>query len=351
MFLFGINSANAAFDPLILLLLALFVDSVTGGFVNAQRLAWHPVNLATNWIRWCDRKLNRPHRPEMDRAMRGLAITLILVAAAAGFAWFVAWATQNIPLMWIFETALILMLIDQRGVHARVRRVAAAIAANDGERARTALEPLAPGRTARMDIHAVARTGIEACGRALARGVAAPVFWYVLFGFPGLLVFKLLSVMDEVVGHRTALHRAFGFTAARTNEILLYVPARLGGILVVLACLFVPTTSPKAALATMLRDAGKFRSTNFGWPIGAMAGALGVSLGGPRGIGGGISGGEQGSSEAPANEPWLGAGSARSSGLDIRRGLYLFAVACLINGFWLAALIVLRLFDGGPGWF
>ena len=78
------------------------------------------------------------------------------------------------------------------------------------------MAPLAPGRTARMDLHAVARSGIEGCGRALAAGVIGPVFWYLLFGFPGLLVFKLLSVMDLVVGHRTARHRASGF--ARSEE-------------------------------------------------------------------------------------------------------------------------------------
>ena len=325
---------------MILLLLALLVDSGTGGIVNRWRLAWHPVNLLAGLVGWCDRKMNREHRPEMDRAVRGLVVTLLLLGAAGCFAWSVAWATQNAPLIWIAETALILMLLDQRGVHARVRRAAKAITVNNTDQARLEMAPLAPGRTAAMDIHAVARTGIEGCARALAAGVLGPVFWYILFGFPGLLVFKLLSVMDLVIGHRTARHRAFGFTAARTNEILLFIPARLAGILVVLASLFVPTTNPKASLATMLCDAGKFRSRNLGWPISAMAGALGVSLGGDNGGGGDHSG-----------EPWLGAGSARASGIDVRRGLYIFAVACLINGLFLAALIVARLIDGGGEWF
>ena len=63
---------------------------------------------------------------------------------------------------------------------------------NNADQARLDMAPLAPGRTARMDLHAVARSGIEGCGRALAAGVIGPVFWYLLFGFPGLLVFKLL---------------------------------------------------------------------------------------------------------------------------------------------------------------
>jgi adenosylcobinamide-phosphate synthase len=335
MFLFAINSANGAFDPLILLLLALLLDIGIGGIVNRWRLAWHPVNLIQQLTGWLDRKLNREHRPEMDRAMRGLLATLLLLAIAAGFAWAVSWATQNVPLMWIFETALILLLLDQRAVHARVRRAAQAITNNEPEKARLEIAPLTSGLSATMDVHAVGRAGIEGCGRALAAGVAGPVFWYVLFGFPGLLVFKLLSVMDMVVGHRTARHRAFGFTAARTHDILMYIPARLAGFLVTVASLFVPTANPKAAFGVMVRDASKYRSTNFGWPVAAMAGALGVSLGGSRANSDGA--------------PWLGAGSARASGLDMRRGLYLFAVACLINGLGLAALVVLRLVDGSAG--
>lgn len=335
MFLFAITSANAAFDPLILLLLALLIDIGTGGVVNRWRLAWHPVNLMARLTGWLDRKLNREHRPEMDRAMRGLMATLLLLAIAGGFAWAVSWATLNLPLMWIFETVLILLLLDQRALHARVRRAAKAISANNTEAARLEIAPLTSGQGAPKEVHAIARAGIEGCGRALAAGVVGPVFWYVLFGFPGLMVFKLLSVMDQVVGHKTAEHRAFGFTAARTNDIVAYIPARLAGILAALASLFVPTTNPKAAFRVMVRDAGKYRSTNFGWPVGAMAGALGISLGGNRTNSG--------------SEKWLGAGSARASGLDMRRGLYIFAVACLINGAWLAALIVLRLLDGGGG--
>ena len=171
MFLFAINSANAAFDPLFLLLLALALDIGIGGIVNRWRLAWHPVNLIARLTGWLDRKLNREHRPEMDRAMRGLVATLLLLIIVAAIAWAVSWATRNLPLMWIFETAAILLLLDQRAVHARVRRAAIAISANEPERARLEIAPLVSGQGAQMDVHAIARAGIEACGRAMAAGV------------------------------------------------------------------------------------------------------------------------------------------------------------------------------------
>ena len=335
MFLFGIAGVGTAFDPLILLLLALILDIGTGAAVNRWRLSWHPVNVIGSIADWCDRKLNRAHRPEMDRAIRGLVAMLMLAATAAAIGWLIAWASLSVPLMWILETALILMLLDQRSVHARVRRAAVAIGANDTGKARQEIAPIASGGAESMDAHAVARAGIEGCGRALAAGVVGPVFWYVLFGFPGLLVLKLVSGMDRAVGHRTQEHRAFGFAAARTNHILLYLPARIAGVLIFIASLFVPTASPKEALDTMLHDAAKFRSSNLGWPVGAMAGALGIALGG-----------NSGGSGASAGSPWLGVGSPRASGRDIRRGIYLFAVACLLNSAWLAMLLAVRLIQG-----
>ena len=335
MFLFGIARADTAFDPLILLLLALILDIGAGTAVNRWRLTWHPANVMVSIANWCDRKLNRAHRPEIDRTMRGLLAMLLLVTTAAAIGWLIAWASLSVPLMWILETALILMLLDQRCVYARVRLAARAIGADDTGKARQEIAPIASSGTESMDAHAVARAGIEGCGRALAAGVVGPVFWYVLFGFPGFLVFKLVSEMDRAVGHRTQEHLAFGFAPARTNHILLYLPARIAGVLVFIASLFVPTASPKAALDTMLRDAAKFRSSNLGWPVGAMAGALGIALGG-----------NSSGSRTAAGSPWLGTGSPQASGLDVRRGIYLFSVACLLNSAWLSMLLAVRLIEG-----
>ncbi|MEE2761671.1 MAG: cobalamin biosynthesis protein [Pseudomonadota bacterium] len=335
MFLFGIAGAGTAFDPLILLLLALILDIGAGAAVNRWRLSWHPLNVIGSIANWCDRKLNRAHRPEMDRTIRGLIAMLLLVATAATIGWLIAWASLSVPLMWILETALILMLLDQSGVHARVRRAALAIGVNDTDKARQEIAPIASGDTESMDAHAVARAGLEGCGRALAAGVVAPVFWYALFGFPGLLVFRLVSEMDRIIGHRTQEYVAFGFAPAHTNHILLYLPARIAGLLVFIASLFVPTTSPRAALNTMLHEAAQFRSSNLHWPVGAMAGALGIALGG-NSVGNGTATGR----------PWLGAGSPRVTGLDLRRGIYLFAVACLLNSAWLAMLLAVRLIQG-----
>ena len=96
--------------------------------------------------------------------------------------------------------------------------------------------------------------------------------------------------------------------------------------------MFVPTVQPGRAAHAMLTGNGSFRARVMGWPLRVMAGALGLALAAPQRPGGG----------APPG-PWIDAGTARGSPLDVRRALFLFSVACLINGACVAALAVARL--------
>jgi adenosylcobinamide-phosphate synthase len=157
------------------------------------------------------------------------------------------------------------------------------------------------------------------------------VFWYVLFGFPGLLVYKAVNTMDSMIGYRSPRYRAFGMTAARLDDVLNLIPARLAGLFFVFASAFVPTAKPMQALKVMLRDPRFHRSLNAGWPEGAMAGALGLALAGPR----------QYASQT-VNDPWIGDGKTYAGPKDISRALYLYFVACLINAMWVAAIAMLR---------
>jgi adenosylcobinamide-phosphate synthase len=150
--------------------------------------------------------------------------------------------------------------------------------------------------------------------------VVAPVFWYVLFGFPGLLVYKAVNTMDSMIGHKSEKYKSFGFTAARLDDILNLIPARLAGLWIFIGSFFVPTSSPRKSLKVMVRDARKHRSPNAGWPEGAMAGALDLSLAGPRKY-----------REGQINDPWIGDGRARAIPKDIKRALQTYVAACIVN--------------------
>ncbi len=331
MFTFGLAGDVYGFDPLVLLLIALIVETAIGDARLLFKLVPHPVVLIGRLIDWFDGKLNRPERSEMDRAIRGALVVCIVVALCLGLGWAIAWLTQNHDFGWIVELFGLTALLAGRSLYDRVRAVALAL--------RLGLEPARSevghivGRDPRyLDEHGVSRAAIESAAENFCDGVVAPVFWYVLFGFPGILVYKAVNTMDSMIGHLTPKYRAFGMTAARLDDVLNLIPARLSGLFIALAAAFVPTASVGQALKVMLRDAGKHKSINAGWPEGAAAGALGLALAGPRKY-----------AELTVDDPWLGDGTAKATNKDIHRMLYLFVVASLINGMWVTALAIIRL--------
>jgi adenosylcobinamide-phosphate synthase len=172
-----------------------------------------------------------------------------------------------------------------------------------------------------LDAHGVARAAIESLAENFSDGVVAPVFWYLLLGLPGLFAYKMANTLDSMIGHRTPHYRAFGWAAARLDDVLNTVPAPLSGVLLAVAAVFATNGRPGHALAIMLRDGRKHRSPNAGWPESAMAGALGLALAGPRRY-----------AEGLVADPWLGDGRARAGVADIRRGLQLYRLACLLEG-------------------
>jgi adenosylcobinamide-phosphate synthase len=330
MFLFGLAKGPSGLDPLLLLLLALILDALLGPSLSSRHLSIHPLNSFAALVRWCDRKLNRERRSAATRAGRGALIVTILVVGAGAFGWLVAWASRHIPHGFLLELVAIVLLIDQRAVHEDVRRVGMALT-NDGiGTARERLDAVGGDGADRLDAHAVARTAIEIAARSFAYGVVAPAFWYAVFGLPGLCALRAAAVIDDVVGEPTERNRAFGFAAQRFNEAMLLIAAPIAGLLLLAASLFVPTARPARAARAMLGRAGPYRSRAMGWPVGAVAGALGLALAGPK-------------RGTYAREPWVGAGTAQATPLDVRRALFLFTVACLLNGTLVAGAALGRL--------
>ena len=332
MFLLGISGMTGGFDPLILLVLALVFEAIIGNISIFWKWAGSPSNLMRRYRAWCDHKLNRESRSEGDRAIRGGLAAFLLILFAGGFGWVVASLSQLIQGCWILEVLLLVLLIDQRATHTTIQKIGRALRNNELEVARRHLSILTYEVVDQMDAHNIARSGVVTCTNKLVKSVMAPVFWYVLFGLPGLLVYTSVTIMDEQAGNRTQEYRAFGFAAARLNDILLFVPARLAGLFVFIGSFFVPTASPGNALKMMLHYSGKHRSLNTGWPLSAMVGALNIALSTPQRF-----------VTDAARELWIGDGSAQVTARDISRGLYLYSVVCLINIAWVAGLTVLRM--------
>ena len=298
-----------------ILLAALALDALVGD----PRWLPHPVRLMGWFTGLLDRALNRERHGEGARVILGGVAVVLVVGASAAAGWAVAHYVSGIGWGWLAELALVAMLLAQRTMADHMVRVARALDAGV-EPARQALRHIVGRDVRALDKPGIARAAIESGAENYSDGVVAPAFWYLLLGLPGLLAYKAINTMDSMIGHRSPRHRAFGRAAARLDDAVNWVPARIAGGLIALAAIFLPGAAPGRAWRTMVRDAPKHSSPNAGWPEAAMAGALGLALLGPRRYEG----------EAAADEAWLGDGRKEATAADLRRTVWVFALACAL---------------------
>jgi adenosylcobinamide-phosphate synthase len=318
-------------DPVLLLVAGLVIDALFGDMPAIFRYVPHPVILAGRAIAFFDSKLNREIRSEASRRERGIVTVTVLVGGAALLGLIVERVCRGTLVGSVVEAVLIAVLVAQRSLYEHVAAVATALSTSGLNSGREAVRHIVGRDPMSLDVHGVARAAIESLAENFSDGVVAPVVWYLLLGLPGLFVYKMANTLDSMIGHRTPHYRAFGWAAARLDDVLNTVPAPLSGLLLAMAAIFAKNCRPGHALVIMLRDGRKHHSPNAGWPESAMAGALGLALAGPRRY-----------PEGLVADPWLGDGSARAGVSDILRGLQLYRLACFLEagslmGAWLAA--------------
>jgi adenosylcobinamide-phosphate synthase len=324
--------AGAA-DPLLILLLALALDLFLGDMPAVWRHVPHPVTWVGAAIRWLDQRLNRAQRSDAVRRMRGALSVALLVVAAVVLGLALQAALRAVSYGWLIEAAMVAVLLAQKSLFDHVASVAVSLQQGGLLAGRQSVRQIVGRDPESLDAHGVARAAIESLAENFSDGVVAPALWYVVFGLPGLFFYKTANTLDSMIGYRSPRYLAFGWAAARLDDLANLVPARVAAILLGTAAFVLPQTSGRGAISVLLRDAGKHRSPNAGWPEAAAAGALGLALGGPRRYGGTV-----------VAEPWLGVGRARASVSDIGLALRLYLVACLVQAtLVLAALVALRL--------
>ncbi|HXQ42856.1 MAG TPA: adenosylcobinamide-phosphate synthase CbiB, partial [Candidatus Udaeobacter sp.] len=291
----------------------------------------HPVALIGRAIGWLDRRCNREQSGDGARRLAGILVVALLAGAAAALGLAIHVLLRGFAFGWIIEAALTSLFLAQHSLYRHVAEVARALASEGLAGGRRAVSRIVGRDPESLDQSGVCRAALESLAENFSDGVVAPLFWAVLAGLPGILVYKTVNTADSMIGHRTARHLAFGWAAARLDDVLNLVPARVAGLLLVSASRFLPATSPRKAFAAMIRDAGKHRSPNAGWQEAALAGALGVALAGPRRYGG-----------KTVGDHWMNEGGRRDATVeDIRRGLKLFAVACVLQAGILAVFVAI----------
>lgn len=315
MFTPGLPVLPFGIDLFTVLLVACAIDALIGDPRFVYKRVPHPVVAIGTMIGWLEQKLNRRGHANWRRFWIGAAATLITVALVALLAWAVSWLVRQITFGWLIEAILASMLIAFRGLYDAVGAVAFGLSTSleEGRRAVAHIVGRDPNT---LDSPAVARAAIESTAENFADGAVAPIFWYALFGLPGLAAYKAINTLDSTIGYRDERYQWFGKAAARLDDVANWLPARLSGGLISVAAMFARGAKGVAAWQTMWRDAMKHRSPNAGWPEAAMAGALGLALAGPRTYG-----------AETVEDPWLGDGRQEATVNDIHaaRRLYLWA--------------------------
>jgi adenosylcobinamide-phosphate synthase len=292
----------------------------------------HPVTWIGALIARLDSGLNRPAWSDTMRRLAGIGALAILALVAGAVGYALEAAGRALGLVGLFITAILAStLLAQRSLHEHVARVATGLRADGIEGGRQAVSQIVGRNPASLDEAAICRAAIESLAENFSDGIVAPAFWLAIGGLAGGASYKAVNTADSMIGHRTPRHEAFGWAAARFDDLVNLPASRLSALLIVAAAALHPETSAAAAWRATWRDAGRHRSPNAGWPEAAMAGALGLRLAGPRTYG-----------TTVVEDHWMGDGRSVAAPEDIDRALALYRRACaLLIG--LAGLLSLAL--------
>lgn len=287
--------------------LAYLVDMVFGEFPCK-----HPVVLMGDFINAFERRFYR------DRILPGALLVVGLIKLTLLISITAVYLCGFLP-GWLSLTVLAVLASTGLAMNMLHESVAALLA---DEHPKQALSYLVSRDTQDMTETEVYKAGLETWAENLSDGVIAPLFYLLLFGLPGIAVYKAVNTMDSMIAYKTERYFYFGKTAAIVDDIANYIPARLTALLIVALA-----EDRQRAWQCLRRDGNKLESPNAGYPISAMAGALGVALGGDASYHGKIK-----------HKPTLGLAlnpvdkSALTQALQMKTGINLIVLSLLAAG-------------------
>jgi adenosylcobinamide-phosphate synthase len=310
-----------------LALFAMLIELAVGYSDALIRTIGHPVTWIGRLIAALEVRLNRRRRGD------GVVALAIVLAAVGLLAWITERELLRLPFGLIAAAVVASSLLAQRSLHSHVAAVAVALEQHGIAAARVAVAQIVGRDTAALDAGGVARAAIESLAENFSDGVVAPVLWMAIAGLPGVALYKAINTADSMIGHRTPRYQAFGWAAARLDDLINLPASRLSALLLVAAALPAKASGADAWRA-MRRDAPHHRSPNAGYPEAAMAGALGLLLAGPRSYDGVL-----------VDDAVMGHGRRDANAADIRRALalYRYADAILIAVVAVFAVLVTAL--------
>ena len=260
------------------LLLGFFLDLLLGD------PSWlpHPIRAIGALIAGLEKVLRKLFPKSRGGELAGGAALVVLVLAlSGGFTLLVLWLCGQVGLWLRFlaETILCFQLLATRSLKGESMKVYKALKAGDLEGARYAVSMIVGRDTQRLDEAGVSRAAVETVAENASDGVIAPLIFLAIGGAPLGMVYKAVNTMDSMVGYKNDRYLWFGRCAARLDDLVNFIPARLAGLLMCLGAGFSGFDGPNA-LRIFRRDRKNHKSPNSAHTEAAAAGALHIQLGG-----------------------------------------------------------------------
>ena len=257
---------------------AFFLDTALGD----PQTQWHPVAVLGRFIGWLDRLLYPEHGSDQRKFAMGAVLTLLVLCISYAFADGLLMAVRQLPIEWGPDAAGIILLyfcISPRTLAKAGQDIHALLVKGDLSAAREHVSYIVGRDTAQLDESDAARATIETVAENTVDGVVAPLFFFALGGAPLAVLYRAANTMDSMLGYKNTRYLYFGRMAARVDDVLNFVPARITGILFVMAA-FLLGYDGRNALNILVRDAAGHPSPNGGHAEAPVAGALHIRLGG-----------------------------------------------------------------------
>ncbi|HAQ55292.1 MAG TPA: cobalamin biosynthesis protein CobD [Anaerovibrio sp.] len=259
-------------------ILAFFIDAVMGD----PRSKLHPVVLIGNLIAGIEGMLYGKEDSDRKKlVLGGILVVLVLLftfAVVNGIMNLVK-MLDNIYVVTLIEAFFLSFTISPKSLAAAGKELYGYLVADDLDNARYKVgwivgrdtDELTPGEVSRATIETIAENTVD--------GIIAPLFYFAIGGVPLAFLYRAVNTMDSMVGYKNDRYIYFGRVAARADDVLGYIPARITGLLFVVSA-FILGYDGKKAWKILRRDASKHPSPNGGWAEATVAGALHIRLGG-----------------------------------------------------------------------
>ncbi|MDR5172947.1 cobalamin biosynthesis protein [Methylobacillus flagellatus] len=253
-----------------LLFAALLLDRLLG-----EPGRWHPLVGFGNLASALEKRLNRQHAPFIARLLGLLAWLALLLPAFVLAVWLTHLAHRWLPAFgWLLDIALLYLSIGARSLKEHALRIYHALAQQDLAAARHAVGMIVSRDTATLDEREIATASVESVLENGNDAIFGAIFWFILLGGSGALLFRLANTLDAMWGYRTPRFLYFGWAAARLDDLLNLIPARLTALSYALC------GHARSGFSCWRQQGGRWYSPNAGPVMAAGAGALHVTLGG-----------------------------------------------------------------------